>query len=50
MTARGVDVTRVPGGAKAELVYEPLRLVFGAELLGALERAGAQRRAPAVGV
>ena len=45
VTGDGVAVTRVPGGAKAVITYAPVRLVFGAELLVALERSEAQRRA-----
>ncbi len=45
VTGDGVAVTRVPGGAKAVIKYAPIRLVFGAELLVALERSEAQRRA-----
>ena len=45
VTERGVAVTRVPGGAKAEINYEPIRLVYGVDLLAALERAEVQRRA-----
>jgi hypothetical protein len=37
VTVNGVNVTLVPGGAKEELAFTPIRLVFGAELLVALE-------------
>jgi len=42
VTGDGVAVTRVPGGAKAVIKYAPIRLVFGAELLVALERSEAK--------
>jgi len=45
VTGEGVAVTRVPGGAKAVIKYAPIRLVFGAQLLVALEREEALRRA-----
>ena len=45
VTRDGVAVTRAAGGPRAELTYAPRRMVWGAELLGALERSEAQRQA-----
>ena len=45
VTRDGVAVTRAAGGPRAELTYAPRRMVWGAELLGALERWEAQRQA-----
>ena len=45
VTRDGVAVTRAAGGPRAELTYAPRRMVWGAELLDALERWEAQRQA-----